>query len=52
MVDAGITPGSKNHLMIPKGIDMLLLSHGHTDHVGALPRFYIQNPTSHILVPK
>lgn len=51
MVDAGITPGAKNHLMIPKNIDALFLSHGHTDHTGAVPRFYKQNPESQIFIP-
>jgi len=51
MVDAGITPGSNNHLIIPKDIDVLFLSHGHTDHVGDVPRFYKQNPQSQIFVP-
>ncbi|MFA6079916.1 MAG: MBL fold metallo-hydrolase RNA specificity domain-containing protein [Candidatus Gracilibacteria bacterium] len=52
MVDAGITPGSRERIIIPTGIDMLLLSHGHVDHVGQLPRFWMQNPESKIYIPE
>jgi Cft2 family RNA processing exonuclease len=53
MVDAGITPGDKSErLLIPTGIDALILSHGHVDHVGELPQFWIQNPNSRIFTPK
>lgn len=51
MIDAGITPGKKDHLIIPNGIDILFLSHGHADHVWAVPKFYIQNPDAKIFVP-
>lgn len=52
MVDAGITPGGREQLMMPKWIGILVLSHGHVDHNGKLPEFYVQNPESRIFVPK
>ncbi len=52
MVDAGITPGSKERLMMPTWINLLLLSHWHVDHVGQLPRYFMQNPDSKIYIPE
>ncbi len=52
MVDAGITPGWREQLIIPTWIDILGLSHAHVDHNGKLPEFYAQNPGSRIFVPK
>ena len=51
MVDAGITPGWKERIMMPSWIDILVLSHGHVDHNGELPQFFVQNPDSKIYVP-
>lgn len=52
MVDAWITPGGKERLIIPTWIDSLILSHAHVDHVWELPKFFVQNPDSRIFVPQ